>query len=88
MSDRTVTSTRVGQVEAPLGLDHVGEQREHRPVLLDQGQLDLRLVPLEILFAHRRGTRLSRMPGARESDQERAVRRSLILAALPCRSRR
>ena len=47
----------VGQVEAPLGLDHVGEERQDGPVLVDQGQLDLRLVPLEVLLAHRRTDR-------------------------------
>src|SRR5829696_1559856 len=43
----------VGQVEAPLRLDHVGEHRRDVLVLLVELELDLRLVPLEVLRAHR-----------------------------------
>ena len=84
----------VGQVEAALGLHDVGEEREHGPVLLHQGQLDLRLVPLEVLFAHRTAGRVrhapadGRRPASAAHAQARAVRRSLILAAFPWRSRR
>ena len=130
-SDRTRHLDGVGQVEATLGLHHVGEQGKDGPVLLDQGQLDLRLVPLEILFTHAlprplryftHGVTTSTVPprplgpharapadacGARARQppkapsgpvpdaapapppgQGRAVRRSLILAAFPWRSRR
>src|SRR6266704_1475078 len=43
----------VGEVEAALGLDDVLEHAEHVPVLVVELQLDIRLVPLEVLGAHR-----------------------------------
>ena len=43
---------RVGQVEPPFGLDHVGEQRQDVSVLLVELKLHLGLVALEVLFAH------------------------------------
>ena len=42
----------VGEVEAPLGLDDVREHRQDVAVLLVELELDLGLVPLEILGAH------------------------------------
>src|SRR6185436_8198343 len=42
----------VGQVEAALGLHHVGELGHDVPVLLVEGELHLGLVLLEILGAH------------------------------------
>ena len=43
---------RVGQVEAALGLHHVGELGDDVPVLPVEGELHLGLVLLEILCAH------------------------------------
>src|SRR3712207_557376 len=42
----------VGQVEAPLGLHHVGELADDVPVLAIELQLHLGLVLLEVLGAH------------------------------------
>ena len=42
----------VGQVEAALGLHHVGEQRDDIPVLAVQVQLQIVLIGLEVFSAH------------------------------------
>ncbi len=66
----------VGQVETPLGLHHVGEEGQDGPILLDQCQLDLRLVPLEILFAHRH-RRSASLGARRRTAGHRRTRRRL-----------
>src|SRR3712207_9301865 len=43
----------VGEVEAPLGLHHVGELPDDVPVLAIELQLHLGLVLLQVLGAHR-----------------------------------
>src|SRR5581483_8768573 len=43
----------VGQIETPLGLDHVAEHGEDGAVLLVQLELDLGFVPFEVFGAHR-----------------------------------
>ena len=50
---RTCRSTEFGEVEATIGLHDVREQRHDVAVLAVQRELELGLVPLEILSAHR-----------------------------------
>ena len=85
----------VGEVEATLGLDDVLEHRQDVAVLLVELELDLGLVPLEILGAHRAVSvastraRLRPLPYGRRPDAVHVrTRFSLIFAAFPIRSRR
>src|SRR5215211_792940 len=94
---------RVGQVEPPLGLHHVGELADDVPVLAIELQLHLGLVLLEVLCAHRTspGTGLmepsSTMPTSVVTWRLRAAYASRALRTFtkrmrcsgqgPCRSR-
>src|SRR3712207_9411804 len=53
--------TGVGEVEAPLGLHHVGELPDDVPVLAIELQLHLGLVLLQVLGAHRGSPDTGRM---------------------------
>ena len=84
----------VGEVEATLGLDDVLEHRQHVAVLAVELELDLGLVPLEILGAH--DARVYALhadpvivrPAGDCACRAGQTRFSLIFAAFPMRSRR